>query len=59
MKSHLTLVVIAAVCLAALFAASEASLVSEVKTCSDEWSRCVEDPELEGPGIPFDKCSMR
>ena len=67
MKSHSTplVVIAAAVGLAAVVVAlflpapSEATLLSERKTCSDEWSRCTDDPEVDGPGIPFDKCSGR
>ena len=68
MKAQVTLVAIAVVGLAALLAVSEASLTSEVKRCSDEWTRCVDAEELAQipeserryvPGIPSDKCSMR
>ena len=68
MNSQVTLVAIAVVGLAALLAVSEASLTSEVKRCSDEWTRCVDAEELAQipenerryiPGIPSDKCSMR
>ena len=69
MNSQVTLPAIAVVMgLAALLAVSEASLTSEVKRCSDEWTRCVDAEELAQipenerqfiRGIPSDKCSMR
>ena len=68
MNSQVTLLAIAVIGIAALMAVSEASLTSEVKRCSDEWTRCVDAEELAQipenerqyiRGIPSDKCSMR
>ena len=63
MKPHLTLLLVV-MGLTAFLAASEASLVSEEKRCSDEWSRCIDDSEdakdgYWSIGIPSSKCSSR
>ena len=54
MKSNLALIILG---LAMWVAVARATLITDVKECSDMWTICTDDPQ--GPGIYHENCHKR